>query len=84
MVSVESVEGTKVNQGGPHQPLTSHYSFVDEHTIKVLLAEGPRFEGREAILDVSISAGKVILTDRSPSGDSFGLGARVVSLQRLR
>ena len=76
-----NVDGTVVKQGGS-SPVTHRYSFVDDHTITIFLAEGILFKGQEVTMEVTASRNHMTLTETAPSGIVFVKNG-TVTLQRV-
>jgi hypothetical protein len=82
-VSATKVDGKVEKQGGS-QPITNHYSFVDDHTLRIAFAKGLRFEGREATFKISASRNELVLTETTSSGLQWEDGGGVLTLQRVK
>lgn len=50
-MSAATVDGKVEKQGG-NQPVTNSYAFIDNETLRITFAKGPRFERQEAMFRV--------------------------------
>jgi hypothetical protein len=84
IAKVKLTNDLEIVQGGPDQRITNRWFFADERRLKLLLAEGPRFRGREVSMKVSMFGGRLKLKEQGTSGADLGGEDGVLVLKRLK
>jgi hypothetical protein len=84
IVTVRLTNGVEISQGGPNERLTNRWFFADERRLQLLLADGPRFNGRQVTMKVSMFGGRLKLKEVTPSGVDLGGVNGVLVLRRAK